>query len=70
MSEFEDKLADPIKTCSSATETYKALQEHMVRVCFNISAYLSTWKLDNSCLKRKHSEHFYEGQKFFNVYVI
>ncbi|XP_023599414.1 nesprin-1-like, partial [Myotis lucifugus] len=29
VSEFEDKLADPIKTCSSATETYKALQEHM-----------------------------------------
>ncbi|XP_016071417.1 PREDICTED: nesprin-1 [Miniopterus natalensis] len=29
VSEFEDKLADPIKICSSATETYKALQEHM-----------------------------------------
>ncbi|XP_021548914.1 nesprin-1-like [Neomonachus schauinslandi] len=29
VSEFEDKLADPIKICSSATETYKVLQEHM-----------------------------------------
>uniref|UniRef100_A0A480VEC9 Nesprin-1 isoform X8 n=1 Tax=Sus scrofa TaxID=9823 RepID=A0A480VEC9_PIG len=29
VSEFEDKLAEPIKICSSATETYKVLQEHM-----------------------------------------
>uniref|UniRef100_A0A8D1JB41 Calponin-homology (CH) domain-containing protein n=1 Tax=Sus scrofa TaxID=9823 RepID=A0A8D1JB41_PIG len=42
VSEFEDKLAEPIKICSSATETYKVLQEHMVRVCFNISLYLPT----------------------------
>ncbi|XP_045150497.1 nesprin-1-like [Echinops telfairi] len=29
VSEFEDKLADPVKICSSAAETYKVLQEHM-----------------------------------------
>ncbi|KAM9000867.1 nesprin-1 isoform 8-T9 [Sarcophilus harrisii] len=29
VSEFEDKLNEPIKVCSSATETYRALQEHM-----------------------------------------
>ncbi|XP_029412844.1 nesprin-1 [Nannospalax galili] len=29
VSEFEEKLMDPIKICSSATETYRVLQEHM-----------------------------------------
>lgn len=29
VSEFEERLADPIKICSSATETYRVLQEHM-----------------------------------------
>ncbi|KAM9666884.1 nesprin-1 isoform 11-T14 [Trichechus inunguis] len=29
VSEFEAKLADPVKICSSATETYRVLQEHM-----------------------------------------
>ncbi|XP_074043952.1 nesprin-1 isoform X5 [Macrotis lagotis] len=29
VSEFEDKLNEPVKVCSSASETYKALQEHM-----------------------------------------
>ncbi|KAB0392836.1 hypothetical protein E2I00_007090, partial [Balaenoptera physalus] len=41
VSEFEDKLADPIKICSSATETYKVLQEHM-DLCQALESLTST----------------------------
>ncbi|KAB1275410.1 Nesprin-1 [Camelus dromedarius] len=41
VSEFEDKLADPIKMCSSATETYKVLQEHM-DLCQALESLTST----------------------------
>uniref|UniRef100_A0A5F9C856 Spectrin repeat containing nuclear envelope protein 1 n=1 Tax=Oryctolagus cuniculus TaxID=9986 RepID=A0A5F9C856_RABIT len=41
VSEFEDKLADPIKICSSATETYKVLQEHM-DLCQGLESLSST----------------------------
>jgi nesprin-1 len=53
VSEFAERLADPIKICSSAAETYKVLQEHMVRVHCYIFSYLSTQKNWILLLERK-----------------
>uniref|UniRef100_A0A7M4FLZ9 Calponin-homology (CH) domain-containing protein n=1 Tax=Crocodylus porosus TaxID=8502 RepID=A0A7M4FLZ9_CROPO len=33
LSEFEAKVAEPVTSCSSSAETYKALQDHMVSIC-------------------------------------
>ncbi|VTJ58951.1 Hypothetical predicted protein [Marmota monax] len=56
VSEFEDKLNDPIKICSSATETYRVLQEHM-DLCQALESLSSTvTALSASARKVVHRE--------------